>query len=97
MVNFSAMIGTIIGLLLGQYGKNTDKYLTLFIAGNFIYIGACDMIPLLNKEKNPRMFFAQLLALILGFGCMYLVLLVEDHGHEEGHEEHEEGEHEAHE
>lgn len=55
------------------------------------------MIPLLNKEKNPRMFFAQLLALILGFGCMYLVLLVEDHGHEEGHEEHEEGEHEAHE
>lgn len=48
-VNFSAMIGAVGGLALGELGNKSDRFLSLFIAGNFIYIGACDMIPTLKE------------------------------------------------
>lgn len=54
-INFSALIGTIIGLALGEMGDKTDAYLNLFIAGNFLYIGLVDMLPTIREEKSLKM------------------------------------------
>lgn len=48
LVNLSALIGCFIGLYLGSINENASKALKLVVAGNFIYLGATDMMPLLN-------------------------------------------------
>lgn len=48
LVNFSAMVGCIIGAALGELDSTSGRYLQLFIAGNFIYLGCVDMMPIIT-------------------------------------------------
>jgi len=47
-----AIIGVIAGYLLLDSIQNINQYLIPFAAGNFIYIGASDLIPEIHQERN---------------------------------------------
>ncbi len=55
IVNCSALIGVFIGLAIGDINLDYSNRIKLFIAGNFIYIGAVNMMPILTNEKNKKM------------------------------------------
>jgi len=54
MVNFSCIIGIIIGIAVASLNEKSEKIMNCFIAGNFIYIGAAEMLPKLAEEKCHR-------------------------------------------
>jgi zinc transporter ZupT len=45
LLNCTAFIGVLIGLIVGELNKVFTVYLTLIIAGNFLYISLTLMIP----------------------------------------------------
>jgi zinc and cadmium transporter len=71
----TAVLGSIISLLVAS---RIDGYLNLilpFTAGGFIYIAGSDLIPELNKESAPRKSALQLLGIILGIAVMLVLVL----------------------
>ena len=48
-MNFSAVIGTIIGLAIGEINEEFNKLMLAFIAGTFLYIALVDMMPEIMK------------------------------------------------
>jgi len=74
---FTAIIGTIFGLLL----KNSSEHFSVIIlpvaAAGFIYIATADLIPELHKETKMSRSFMQIISLIAGFLIMYLLTLFE--------------------
>ena len=83
MVNFSCIIGIIIGIAVASLNEKSEKIMNCFIAGNFLYIGAAEMLPKLTDEKSHRAAVLQMFALAIGFGVMFLILLAEWSGFEE--------------
>jgi len=81
MFNFlsalTAVLGAIIILILGYRLQSLAIYLLPFAAGGFIYIAGSDLIPELHKEIKVSKTLVQLLALIVGIGLMYSLLLLE--------------------
>jgi zinc and cadmium transporter len=51
-------------------------FLIPIAAGNFIYIGAADLVPEVNKHENARANLAHLAMFVLGLALMYLVKVV---------------------
>jgi zinc and cadmium transporter len=81
LYNFISALTAIFGALLvlifaGSFAGAPTVLLGLG-AASFIYIAMADLIPELQKEKNPRRSFGQLLAMLAGIGIMALVLLIE--------------------
>ena len=52
------------------------SFLIAFAAGNFLYIGASDLVPEVNKHYGWKENSYNLLAFVLGFGFMYLIKLL---------------------
>jgi zinc transporter ZupT len=52
-------------------------HVVAFAAGTFLYLGATDLVPEINKLGNLRANLAGLGMFLLGIGAMYAVLLVE--------------------
>lgn len=50
LANLSALLGALIGLVIGEFDETLVMYMYGFIAANFIYIAASDMMPYLLKE-----------------------------------------------
>jgi len=73
----TAVIGTIISLLLSSYFENLRGFLLPFAIGSFIYIASSDLIPELHKETEPTKSFKQLIMLIIGIGVMFSLLFLE--------------------
>jgi zinc and cadmium transporter len=73
----TALIGTIISLIIGSYAISLTNFLLPFAIGSFIYIAGSDLIPELHKETKPIKSFVQLFMLLIGIGIMYLFLLLE--------------------
>ena len=48
-----------------------------FIAANFIYIAAVDMLPLIIKETRSVLVIFQFLLMALGVGIMFVILEIE--------------------
>lgn len=48
LVNFSAIIGIFIGISVANLDDHTNRIMSCFIAGNFLYIGATEMLPKLS-------------------------------------------------
>jgi len=48
----TAIIGAIIGLVLGNMIENFTTFIIPFTAGGFIYIAGSDLIPELHKERE---------------------------------------------
>ena len=80
MVNFitglTAVVGTIIALLIGSNAENIMLFLIPFAAGGFIYIAGSDLIPELhNCGYDLKKSFWQLIMFILGILIMAGLLI----------------------
>ncbi len=75
-INFMSLFGVLAGLGLGNISDETQNYVLVFVAGNFIYIGA-DIWRHLLANKRMILNIAELLMFSLGVGAMFLVLLAE--------------------
>lgn len=71
----TAVIGAIIGLLLGAIMVNFTNYLLPFTAGAFIYIASTDLIPEIKKEEKTLTSIMQLICFLLGIGAMAMLAL----------------------
>jgi len=73
----TAVVGTIISLVAGNYVQNLNNALIPFAIGSFVYISSSDLIPELHKETDPKISLKQLIAILFGLGIMYLLLFLE--------------------
>lgn len=75
----TAVVGTIVVLILEKYVSGIAGFLVPFAAGGFIYIAAVDIIPELHRHKSQT--FAdsskQLFFFIAGIAMMYALLFFE--------------------
>ena len=84
-INCMSLIGVFTGLAIGSISEEAQNYVLVFVAGNFIYIGA-DIWRHLLANKKMVFNILEVLMFSLGVGAMFLVLLAET-GH--GHDDHE--------
>lgn len=71
---FSALTFLLGGLVTYFLSFNIDiSFLIPFAAGNFIYIGATDLVPEVNKHKDSRVNLVNFVAFILGILLMLLI------------------------
>lgn len=75
-INFMSLFGVLAGLGLGNISDEAQNYVLVFVAGNFIYIGA-DIWKHLLANKRMILNISELLMFSLGVGAMFLVLLAE--------------------
>lgn len=75
-INFMSLFGVLAGLGLGSIDTAAQNYVMVFVAGNFIYIGA-DIWKHLLRNKNKVLNIVEFMVFALGVGAMYLVLLAE--------------------
>jgi len=71
----TAVVGTIISLLLFYHTKNIQNFLIPFAAGSFIYIAGSDLIPELHKEVDIKKSTVQITTFLLGIAIMMSILL----------------------
>ena len=80
MYNFltatTAILGTIIAILLSSKIEGATNMLSAFAAGSFIYIAGSDLIPELHKETELKKSVIQIFTFILGIAIMYGLLIV---------------------
>jgi zinc and cadmium transporter len=79
LINFISLFGVVAGLGLGSIDEAAQIYVLVFVAGNFIYIGA-DIWRHLLRNKTKILNFLEVMMFALGVGAMYLVLLAESTG-----------------
>lgn len=72
-----AIFGCLITFTLNNFIQNFSLLLVPFAAGGFIYIAGSDLIPELHRETGIKKSLAQLMALILGIGLMFLLKFLE--------------------
>lgn len=71
-----AILGAIVGLILGTQGESFALLMLPFAAGGFIYIAGSNLIPELHKSCSLKNSFLHLAALLVGIGIMVLLLFV---------------------
>jgi zinc and cadmium transporter len=70
---FSGLTFLVGGLLAYGLSSRVDiSWLIPFAAGNFIYIGASDLVPEVNKHGEPMGNTINLLAFILGLAILLI-------------------------
>lgn len=72
-----AIIGAIIGLVLGAKSTFFVNFILPFAAGGFIYIAGANLIPELHKECDLRNSFWHLFAFVLGIAIMVALIFLE--------------------
>jgi|SRR3989344_100973 len=73
----TAVLGTILGLLVGNRVESAAWYILPFTAGGFLYISCASLIPELHKECGWKESLWQILAFVAGIGIMVALLLLE--------------------
>lgn len=73
----TAVIGTILALVMGSLVEGFSSFIIAFTIGGFIYIAVADLIPELHKETDPRRSLLQILGILIGIGAMVLLTLIE--------------------
>jgi zinc and cadmium transporter len=73
----TAVVGTVIALLVGTHVENLTLFLIPFAAGGFIYIAGSDLIPELHKETIVRRSVFQLIFFIVGVVLILGIRLLE--------------------
>lgn len=77
IINTVSLLGVVIGLALGGISEAVQTYILVFVAGNFIYIGA-DIWRNLLKNNNAFLNIMEFISFSVGVGAMFLVLLAEN-------------------
>ena len=75
-INFMSLFGVFAGLGLGSISDAAQNYVLVFVAGNFVYIGA-DIWKHLLANKSLFLNIGEILMFSVGIGAMFLVLLAE--------------------
>ena len=65
-----AILGAVVGLILGSNGEKFALYILPFAAGSFLYIAAVNLIPELHKHCGFKDSLQHLIALLVGIGLM---------------------------
>lgn len=76
LIALTAVLGTVITLVLGTYLKNIEIFLVPFAAGTFIYIASSDLIPELHKETETKKNLIQFIAFVFGIIIMLSLLTI---------------------
>lgn len=71
-----AIFGGLVGYFLAQNTEQFTAYLLPLAAGGFLYVGATDLLPELQKDTTTRASLKHILPFLLGLGFMYLMLYV---------------------
>lgn len=77
IISLCAVVGVGVAFILFGAVESMSKFLIPFAAGSFLYIAGSDLIPELHKEVGVKRSIAQFLAILLGFGFMLILLLLE--------------------
>jgi len=81
MLNFltalTAVIGTVVALVLGNYISNIQQIIVPLAIGGFLYIAGSDLIPELHKETKVWISIGQIISFIFGILIMMSLLLLE--------------------
>lgn len=77
----AALVGVAFALIVGGAVDGFVAWMLPIAAGTFIYIASADLIPELHKQKGGWMSFCEFLAILLGIGAMYALVLLEGGGH----------------
>jgi zinc and cadmium transporter len=78
----TAILGTIVGIILIGRLEGFTEFIIPFAAGNFIYIAASNLVPQLHRECGWKDTLLHILAMLLGIGIIILVTLYgPGHGH----------------
>ena len=75
-INFMSLIGVVVGLAVGAIDEETQNYVLVFVAGNFMYIGPDIWRHLLANNKCIAN-IGEIIMFSIGVGAMFLVLLAE--------------------
>ena len=77
-----AIIGAVIGLVLGGAIEGFNHFLIPFAAGNFIYIAGSNLMPELHKECRIKDIILHVVAIVVGIGIMAALASVgQGHSH----------------
>jgi zinc transporter ZupT len=76
--NITNIIGTIIGIAIGEFSEASNAYSMAFVAGNFFYIALAEMVPEIMSKKGICNQILQFSFIILGIGLMFIILLFEN-------------------
>ncbi len=69
----TAIVGTLLVLLVSAQFSDLEKYLVPFAAGNFLYIAASDLIPELLTKRHGKTSVIQVITLIVGITIVPLI------------------------
>ena len=75
-INFLSLLGVLAGLAFGNISEDAQRYVLVFVGGNFIYIGA-EIWKHLLVNKRMILNIGELLMFCLGVGAIFLVLLTQ--------------------
>lgn len=73
----SSLLGALFFFVVGGMAESLTTALIPLAAGGFIYIAVADLIPELQKTKRPLAFLAQLIAIGMGVGAMFVLTWLE--------------------
>jgi zinc and cadmium transporter len=73
----SAIAGAVLVLLVSQVSSFSGQLFLPFAAGNLLYIAGSDLIPELHRQTGLKESLWQLFFMIVGIGCMFLLVLWE--------------------
>jgi zinc and cadmium transporter len=73
-----AILGTFMWLSVGSRVAEFSSAMLPLAAGGFIYIAGSDLVPELNKESTLGKSLVQMLAIGVGVGLMFVLVMLED-------------------
>ena len=73
-----AIVGCIIGLLIGEEYAEAQPYFLLFTAGVFLYLALADLIPQLVDANTLNMALIQMAGIFIGLLIMYIIAITEE-------------------
>lgn len=73
----TAILGTILALLIGGRVDGLSNLIVSFAAGEFLYLAGSDLVPELHKENTISKSLIQFTVILLGVGLLFLVTFLE--------------------
>jgi zinc and cadmium transporter len=73
----TAVLGTVLALVIGAKVKSFSVAVLPFAAGGFIYIAGSDLVPELHKETSFLKSVVQLIAIGMGIALMLCLMLLD--------------------
>lgn len=85
MYNFiaacTAILGTLLTLMLGEHIQHLSVYILPIAAGGFIYLAAVSLLPEVLKEASKKNLIFHLFVILIGVVLMYYFSLHGGHSH----------------